>query len=597
MSRPLQRGRAALLGATIGALPATAFGAWAGWVNPWFHDDPVAFLLLALLPGAALGALVGALVGRGSGGGPLALIQISLLAGVMLRPRPIPVPLDLLVFGIDGATWSLADRLALPHLESLQSEGGRAVLNSADPMFSPLLWTTMATGKRPEDHGIRGFRTRSDLSDAARFWEIAGDRSVGTWKWLVTWPPEPRDAGGFQVPAWLAPEPDTWPDSLSFVKEIELSRRLKRKRIGAVRPAWRLALAGVPEGLRFSTLLQAARWSLHERMNHPDPLERASTLQLLRVWIDRDVFITQLHRHRPSIATFTTYATDALGHTHWGLMADCTDLVPAVGEGGGCPAWATAIPDAYQQADAVLGEILGDLQPGAAVMVVSDHGFRSMDASDSARYFAPLTERLRDRASEVVGPLDAARLGHKVILLLQGDDRETQRLALETWLGGLEQASTGAPFYRWEPLPDDPDSIGLTLSDERVDAERLATDTVGGEPLSDYVKLTEAYSGEHERAGMLIVRCGGVTAGSRLPDAELLDVTPTLLGIVGIPAALDMPGAALCGEAGPRVETYDHLAPTTRNPGGAASSDDVNTELLQQLGYIEDVDPKPADGG
>ena len=65
---------------------------------------------------------------------------------------------------------------------------------------------------------------------------------MGTYKWLVTWPPK-LSAGGFQVPAWLAPEPDTVPESLSFVKEIELSRRLKRQRVVAVRPSWRLVLS------------------------------------------------------------------------------------------------------------------------------------------------------------------------------------------------------------------------------------------------------------------------------------------------------------------------------------------------------------------
>ena len=58
-----------------------------------------------------------------------------------------------------------------------------------------------------------------------------------------------------------------------------------------------------------------------------------------------DVFITQMHRHDPELLTFTTYATDALGHTHFDEMVSGGPL-------------ADALPSVYRQADAILGEVL-----------------------------------------------------------------------------------------------------------------------------------------------------------------------------------------------------------------------------------------------
>ncbi len=578
---------AALLFAGLLLLPTALVAAWGAWTNPWFLDDAASFFFLAVLPPLVVGGALGAAVGRGRGGGALLLVEALLIGAAWMRPKPGPVHPKLLVFGIDGATWNVADRLSLPALQGIQQRGSWTVLRSEEPMFSPLLWTTMATGEHPDQHGIRGFRTRSDQVRAARFWEVAADAgmAVGVYKWLVTWPPRSFASGGFVVPAWLAPTPETWPEEYRFIKELELARRLHRRKLANPRPAWRLALDGIPHGLRWSTLAQALVMQLSDAVHPLPPLARAWRLQLLRVWMDRDVFIAALHEREPAVATFTTYATDALGHTHWALMERC---VPAMGGhlDADCPSYARAVPDAYRQADAVLGEILAHVGEDTTVIVVSDHGFRAAEQADAGRAFAPLTERLRARIAAEVGPVDVARLGHKVVVTLQAEDRDAERAALETWLGGLVQGSTGAPFYRWEDLPDG--AVGLTLAVEEVDEDRLASDTVGGEPIARYVKLTERYTGEHDGAGIFAAAGPGVPARGEIPEAELVDVAPTLLALLGLPSGRDMPGRALFGERVPRVGSHDVLAHANQ-PGaaGEVGEDDVNTEALRAIGYIE----------
>ncbi|MCA9288901.1 MAG: alkaline phosphatase family protein, partial [Phycisphaerales bacterium] len=57
-----------------------------------------------------------------------------------------------LVVGWDAADWKLIDPLLargeMPHLARLIGNGCRADLASLDPKLSPLLWTSIATGKR-----------------------------------------------------------------------------------------------------------------------------------------------------------------------------------------------------------------------------------------------------------------------------------------------------------------------------------------------------------------------------------------------------------------------------------------------------------------
>ena len=70
---------------------------------------------------------------------------------------------------------------------------------------------------------------------------------------------------------------------------------------------------------------------------------------------------------------------------------------------------------------------------------------------------------------------------------------------------------------------------------------------------------------------------------STLADVPLLDLTPTLLALAELPAAIDMPGHAVFGETLPRVATWEALAPGETATGVA----EVNEEALKALGYIE----------
>ena len=66
-----------------------------------------------------------------------------------------------LLIGWDAADWKvihpLIDQGWMPSLKSLVENGVSGKMATLDPPLSPMLWTSIATGKRPFKHGIHGF--------------------------------------------------------------------------------------------------------------------------------------------------------------------------------------------------------------------------------------------------------------------------------------------------------------------------------------------------------------------------------------------------------------------------------------------------------
>jgi Type I phosphodiesterase / nucleotide pyrophosphatase len=113
----------------------------------------------------------------------------------------------LLLFGIDGATWTLMDPLLaagkLPNFSKLIERGVKAPLKTFEPTASPLIWTSIATGVTPELHGISDFTFKvpgsnetllptSNMRRASALWNILSQRGygVGVVGWWATYPAE-----------------------------------------------------------------------------------------------------------------------------------------------------------------------------------------------------------------------------------------------------------------------------------------------------------------------------------------------------------------------------------------------------------------------
>lgn len=123
-----------------------------------------------------------------------------------------------MIVGVDGADWSVVNPMIaqgkLPNFARLQESGVKAPLKSINPLRSPLIWTSIATGKIPEKHGIYDFvvdREKDDMTPVTRnlrkvkaFWNILSEKGirVGIVGWLITWPVE--EVNGYMVSSYLS---------------------------------------------------------------------------------------------------------------------------------------------------------------------------------------------------------------------------------------------------------------------------------------------------------------------------------------------------------------------------------------------------------
>src|SRR5439155_7736677 len=112
-----------------------------------------------------------------------------------------------MLIGIDGADPAIIARLIargrLPTLARLMREGAYGPLRSREPLLSPVVWTTIATGRRPQDHGVLDFvevagdgRLVPITSSGRRvpaLWNITSQfgHSSGFVGWYASYPVEP----------------------------------------------------------------------------------------------------------------------------------------------------------------------------------------------------------------------------------------------------------------------------------------------------------------------------------------------------------------------------------------------------------------------
>ena len=88
-----------------------------------------------------------------------AVLLLGLTAGLLFLRSP--VRRRVIVLGLDGMDPRTIDLLMsegkLPNFARLRQEGAYSRFRSSPPLLSPVIWTTVATGKTPDQHGIGHF--------------------------------------------------------------------------------------------------------------------------------------------------------------------------------------------------------------------------------------------------------------------------------------------------------------------------------------------------------------------------------------------------------------------------------------------------------
>jgi len=405
-----------------------------------------------------------------------------------------------IVLGIDGLDPLAIDLLMsegkLPNFARLRQDGAYGRLISQKPMLSPILWTTIATGKTPGEHGIGHFvavspqtgeklPVTSDLRQVEALWNIAAEagRRPAVVGWWATWPPEPLDgiivsdhtayhflfAEGFTGAA--AEEQTTHPPELA-AEIAPLLRRPTDLTYDEVAGFVDVSPEEFSRPFDLSDDLGHFKWALATAKSY------------------RDVGLELWKREQPDLEMVYIEGVDSTSHLFGhlfrvtGLAGELADQQSKFGR---------TVEEMYRFADELVGQYLDVMDDDTTLVVASDHGFR---------------------------------------------------------LGELH---------------DDPSRV------------------------RDLRRVSERF---HRIEGILYLYGRGVKRHSRIDKPVLVDVTPTILTLLGLPAAEDMPGRVLTEALEmplqlDRIATYE--TGRRRPQGGVMRNPEVDqavVERLEALGYL-----------
>jgi Tfp pilus assembly protein PilF len=339
----------------------------------------------------------------------------------------------IVIVGLDGADWQIADPLMekgkLPNLARLRRSGAWGSMRSAPPLLSPLLWTTAATGKPPEEHGIVDFLvpeggTGSKAPISSRFrrvkalWNIFGGRDLSSAfiAWWATWPAEPvrgvmvsdrvaytlfdvkgpdREGKGLVYPASL------WENLRRLVVPAASLTDGEITRLAEVTPAEiagaRAASGAGGEDASRDRLVHLMRIVAAARTYH------AIALDLLALG-------------QPDLFSVYYQGIDEVSHR----FEHCAHPSLPTCDPGDAARYAGTIDAYYAYQDELLGDLLSRIDPGSYVIVISDHGFRNggdrprEDTADiagkPAKWHRPYGIAIVSGPGIAPGPLDSVTL-------------------------------------------------------------------------------------------------------------------------------------------------------------------------------------------
>jgi predicted AlkP superfamily phosphohydrolase/phosphomutase len=333
------------------------------------------------------------------------------------------------LIGLDGLEWDIArplmDEGRMPNLKRLVDEGTAGILMSRPITNSPVIWTTIATGKKREDHGIVGFFTdgqghegRTPYTSADRkvaaLWNITSmeNRSVCALGWWASWPAE--EVNGDIVSAF-APY-----DSRSlFARGVHPDEQVERltyppELVDEIKPE----MVSIEDITRedMSRIVNIDDWE------HPAFLDPriGDAVDFVLPWTlatdESYVNIAEKLMTENSFDLSMIYiqGTDTMGHRFWSFREDSDRLHNTLERYNLYPEdeekfrewFGDAIDNYYVLADEFLGRLLNLIDDNTVVIICSDHGFGSYIGAQEPEWIGhSFTGSHRDAGSIVLwGP-------------------------------------------------------------------------------------------------------------------------------------------------------------------------------------------------
>ncbi len=536
------------------------------------------------------------------------------------------------VFGIDGGTWSilkpLMERGLMPNLAALAREGASFDLQSTMPPITPPAWTTFQTGVGPGRHGVYDFGRPRPGSYRTEFLNSAQIQAPTIWQMVsraggrvialnvpVTYPPYP--VNGVMVTGLETPGLDagfTYPDELGD----ELRRAVPDYRITTTLAVFNFGgLAAL--AARLKRMIEA----------------RVRAMEFL---LDRQPWeLAMVHFQAPDILQHAVYPH---------LDPSCPGHNPRI--------YRKAI-EVYRALDEGLGRLRELVAgPGTLTVVMSDHGFRRVErsfylnewlaqegflgrkrSSPARSLFRAATVRLRqwDRlnVATLVGRRARDRIRRKLTVDVLVDWSLTRAHASGWWAGfiyanvrGRSEQGVVDPEAAWELLTRIGDSLATLKTADGLQVIRRVyprTEVFQGaeagvapdllvEPAPGF-EINKTLSGQlyrthlvrrdplgtHDPRGILVLGGAGVRSGPGESVPAMVDVPFTVLHYLGLPVPDHLEGRFI---AEAFDDTWLRGHPISRAPypelGGpwassktavhSASDEERIGRRLEDLGYM-----------
>jgi len=323
----------------------------------------------------------------------LALLVVP-LGATSCATSPAP---RILLIGLDGADWDILDPLIaagrMPRVARLQESGVRGDLRTLERLpLSPVIWTTLATGRGPEAHGVTWFLVgtpdggrvpvRSSDRRVRALWNILPEqqRRVGVVGWWATAPAEDAgdgviasDALGFHG---FGRADAGWPEAQKVHPP-----RLAAELAALMPPPQQIDAAFATRFFHMSAEeYYAAAWS----PARSPAIEPGNPIHLFQqaacTTLGYTAIARRLLRSPPDGAAFDLFlvyyeSTDSLCHL---FMKDAPPRLPWVSDAD-FTRCRDVVDSWYAYMDEQIGLLVDAAPAGTNVVLVSDHGFRTGD--------------------------------------------------------------------------------------------------------------------------------------------------------------------------------------------------------------------------
>lgn len=441
----------------------------------------------------------------------------------MTQPTPPllePNDSKVLVIGWDAADWRvirpLLEQGKMPNLKRMMEQGTHGNITTLNPVLSPMLWTSISTGKRPSKHGIWGFSEPMPNGKGIRPITNMNRRCKAIWNMLSQvdkkcnvvgfWPSHPAEPiNGVMVSNWYhkaLPIKDWKPKS-------EDDRPMPGLQ-GWSDEQWPMPPGSV-EPVRMATKLSEFRL-------HPSELESEHIAPFIPNFLElqekKDPRLHSCSKILADASTVHAAATALMNLEPWDFMAVYYDAIDHFG-----------------------------------------HGFM--------KYHPPRNPWIGEEDFE-----------HFKDVVVSGYLMHDMMLGTLLTLAG-------------------DDATVILLSDHGFHPDHLRPAEIPAEPAGPAV--------EHRPYGIFVAKGPGIRKGSQLTGASLLDITPTVLQIFGLPVGSDMDGKVLANlfdkatgtKTVPSWDAIDGPCSAGMHAGNETLDNSQSAEMMKQLvelGYIDEPD-------